>query len=239
VFRIENGSALLGAPRPRTRHQTRPRSKILFSYSRTGAATLRRGRVHAYRSRRRACPARISRYIAAAHRCGWPNSRDSAMSLPEHRKEFLRRSVHEITIDPDTARGTLTFYVETIPSLSDGGREASEMPAAARRRCPGVTVDGGTLGRFCDNVALERPDRPSGQVERGRGLTKPRAIACTNRWRSSASCQSSLDSPLPTPTTASLAHCDGQRPKTPQSASRTFTISGTPSSRWHPSSRVR
>ena len=31
-------------------------------------------------------------------------------STPEHRKEFLRRSVHEITIDPDTARGTRTFY---------------------------------------------------------------------------------------------------------------------------------
>ena len=31
-------------------------------------------------------------------------------STPEHRKEFLRRSVHEITVDPDTARGTRTFY---------------------------------------------------------------------------------------------------------------------------------
>src|SRR5207245_3594559 len=35
----------------------------------------------------------------------------------EQRKEFLRGFVHEICIDPDTARGVITFYELPISSL--------------------------------------------------------------------------------------------------------------------------
>ena len=35
----------------------------------------------------------------------------------EQRKEFLRGFVHEISIDPDAARGTITFYELPISSL--------------------------------------------------------------------------------------------------------------------------
>ena len=35
----------------------------------------------------------------------------------EQRKEFLRGFVHEISIDPDTARGVITFYERPISSL--------------------------------------------------------------------------------------------------------------------------
>src|SRR5207245_10602834 len=35
----------------------------------------------------------------------------------EQRKEFLRGFVHEISIDPDTARGVITFYELPISSL--------------------------------------------------------------------------------------------------------------------------
>jgi hypothetical protein len=35
----------------------------------------------------------------------------------EQRKEFLRGFVHEIAIDPDTARGTITFYELPVTSL--------------------------------------------------------------------------------------------------------------------------
>jgi hypothetical protein len=35
----------------------------------------------------------------------------------EQRKEFLRGFVHEIAIDPDAARGTITFYELPISSL--------------------------------------------------------------------------------------------------------------------------
>src|SRR5436309_14085660 len=35
----------------------------------------------------------------------------------EQRKEFLRGFVHEISIDPDTARGVITFYELPVTSL--------------------------------------------------------------------------------------------------------------------------
>ena len=35
----------------------------------------------------------------------------------EQRKEFLRGFVHEIAIDPDAARGTITFYELPVTSL--------------------------------------------------------------------------------------------------------------------------
>jgi hypothetical protein len=35
----------------------------------------------------------------------------------EQRKEFLRGFVHEISIDSDTARGTITFYELPVTSL--------------------------------------------------------------------------------------------------------------------------
>ena len=45
----------------------------------------------------------------------------------EQRKEFLRGFVHEIAIDPDAARGTITFY---------------ELPVGSLMMVPGVGVDG-------------------------------------------------------------------------------------------------
>ena len=44
----------------------------------------------------------------------------------EQRKEFLRGFVHEITIDPDAARGTITFY---------------ELPAGSLMMVPGAGVE--------------------------------------------------------------------------------------------------
>jgi len=43
----------------------------------------------------------------------------------EQRKEFLRGFVHEISIDPDTARGVITFY---------------ELPAGSLMMVPGARV---------------------------------------------------------------------------------------------------
>ena len=67
----------------------------------------------------------------------------------EQRKEFLRGFVHEISIDPDAARGTITFYELPISSLMmvPGARDQliwNNLPS--RRRGVGFTVKN-LLGR--------------------------------------------------------------------------------------------
>ncbi len=51
----------------------------------------------------------------------------------EQRKEFLRGFVHEISIDPDTARGVITFYELPISSFNDGAGGPSRTHWTFRR----------------------------------------------------------------------------------------------------------
>jgi len=58
----------------------------------------------------------VAKSLRAGRRANrlWQPVREGTL---EQRKEFLRGFVHEISIDPDTARGVITFYELPISSL--------------------------------------------------------------------------------------------------------------------------